>query len=214
MLNGISAVIFDLDGTLVDSMWMWKQIDIDFLEMKGRTFPEDLQACIEGMSFSETAEYFKKRFGLEDSTDEIKAEWNRMAHDMYEHRVAFKSGARDFLRLLKERGIKIGIATSNSKELVETVMRAQDSAALFDEIHTACEVSRGKPAPDIYLHVAKCLGADPGQCLVFEDIVNGILAGKAAGMKVCAVYDDFSVNQDEEKRSLSDYYINSYEEIV
>lgn len=214
MLDGISAVIFDLDGTLVDSMWMWRQIDIDYLEMKSRAFPEDLQSCIEGMSFSETAEYFKERFGLEDSIEEIKAEWNRMAHDMYEHRVPFKPGAKDFLQRLKQQGIGIGIATSNSKELVETVMKALEAEELFDEIHTACEVSRGKPAPDIYLHVAKCLGANPEGCLVFEDIVNGILAGKAAGMKVCAVYDDFSADQDGEKRRLSDYYINSYEEIL
>ena len=83
LTDGIQAVIFDLDGTLIDSMWMWKQIDIDYLARHGHPLPEDLQDCIEGMSFSETAVYFKERFGLSDSLDVIKTDWNRMAYNIY-----------------------------------------------------------------------------------------------------------------------------------
>lgn len=79
---------------------------------------------------------------------------------------------------------------------------------------TCCEVQKGKPEPDVYLEVARRLGVHPEECLVFEDIPAGILAGKAAHMTACAVYDDYSVRYDEEKRSLADYYIHSYDEVL
>lgn len=213
MLKNIKAVIFDLDGTLVDSMWMWRTIDIEYLGKFGLSMPEDLQDCIEGMSFSETAVYFKERFDLPESLESIKKEWNQMAGDKYAHEVPFKKGAIEFLKYLKKKEIKTGIATSNSKELVEAVIERHGAEAFFDSIHTACEVPKGKPAPDIYELVASELGIEPENCLVFEDVVQGIMAGKNAGMKVCSVYDDFSKNMDEKKRELSDYYIRSFEEI-
>ena len=83
----------------------------------------------------------------------------------------------------------------------------------MDEIHTSCEVAKGKPAPDIYLLVADCLGVKPEECLVFEDISEGILSGKRAGMKTCAVEDDFSLPMKEEKKELADYYIVHYDEV-
>ena len=86
-------------------------------------------------------------------------------------------------------------------------------AEYFDEIHTSCEVAKGKPAPDIYLLVAECLDVEPENCLVFEDIPEGILAGKRAKMKVCAVEDEFSLRMTEEKKELADYYIAHYDEV-
>lgn len=210
MLENIEACIFDLDGTLVDSMWMWKTIDIEYLARFGIELPEDLQTSIAGMSFSETAVYFKERFGIEDPVDEIKKTWNDMAYDIYCHRVETKPGLRDFLKMLKERGIKTGIATSNSKELLAAVLEALGLYEFFDEIHTACEVEKGKPAPDIYLLVAGKLGADPSKCLVFEDLCVGLTAGKNAGMRTCAVRDDFSEAEWEEKKKLADHYIETY----
>lgn len=213
-MEGIQAVIFDLDGTLIDSMWMWKQIDIDYLARHGHQLPADLQDCIEGMSFSETAVYFKKRFCLSDPLDVIKDDWNRMAYDIYVNDVPLKPGALAFLQYLKRRGIRTGIATSNSKELLIAVLKSLGIAEYFDEIHTSCEVAKGKPAPDIYLFVAERLGVEPEACLVFEDIMQGILAGKAAGMKVCAIKDEFSIKQEKEKRASADWFIEGFAEIM
>lgn len=214
MLEGIKAVIFDLDGTLVDSMWMWKDIDIEFLGKYGYELPSNLQSEIEGMSFSETAEYFKNRFNLNISLDEIKAEWNQMAWNKYLNEVPLKEGVEDFLRYLKSNHIKAGIATSNSRELVNLIIESHGVKDYFDSVRTSCEVERGKPAPDIYLLVAKDLGVEVDQCLVFEDVIQGIMAGKNAGMKVCAVYDHFSKEVTMQKKELSDYYIESFYEIV
>ena len=214
LTEGIQAVIFDLDGTLIDSMWMWKQIDIDYLARHGHPLPEDLQDCIEGMSFSETAVYFKERFGLTDSLEIIKSDWNRMAYDIYVNDVPLKPGVLAFLQYLKLKGIRTGIATSNSKELLTAVLESLGITEYFDELHTSCEVAKSKPAPDIYLLVAQKLGVAPENCLVFEDIMQGIMAGKAAGMKVCAIKDEFSLKQEAEKKASADWFIDSFSEIM
>ncbi len=214
MLKDIDAVIFDLDGTLVDSMWMWKAIDIEYLARFAIEFPIDLQSEIEGMSFSETAIYFKNTFSIPDSLDKIKSDWNNMAWDKYLHEVPLKEGVREFLEYLKLNKIPAGIATSNSRELVDLIINKHNISEYFASIRTSCEVEKGKPSPDIYLRVAMDLMVDPARCLVFEDIVPGIMAGKNANMKVCAVYDDFSANEEKEKIRLSNYYIRSMNEIL
>lgn len=213
MLQDIDAVIFDLDGTLVDSMWMWKSIDIEYLARFGIPFPEDLQQMIAGMSFSETALYFKDRFNIPHSTEEIKSDWNQMAWEKYKNEVPLKDGVWEFLTYLKRHHIPAGIATSNSRELVDLIIEKHNIKEYFASIRTSCEVTKGKPSPDIYLLVAEDLGVEPSRCLVFEDILQGIMAGKNANMKVCAVYDKHSEAEQKEKMEMADYYINSFKEI-
>ena len=202
--------MFDLDGTLVDSMWIWKSIDIEYLGRYEIELPEDLQYCIEGMSFSETAVYFKERFSIPDSLEEMKADWNRMAWEKYTREVPLKSGIREFLALHRDRGVKMAVATSNSRELAEAVLATHGLTGFFDAIVTGCEVAHGKPWPDIYLEAAARLGVNAGECLVFEDVVAGIQAGKSAGMQVAAVEDEYSLYQSREKRAMADYYIDDY----
>lgn len=210
MIQDKEAVIFDLDGSLVDSMWMWREIDIEYLGRFGIPLPEDLQSNIEGMSFSETAVYFKEYFNIPDSIEQMKSDWNQMAWDKYMNEVPLKPGIPEFLKGCRDRGIKLGIATSNSRELVENVAEVHNLRDYFSCIMTGCDVAHGKPAPDIYLAVAEELQVDPAKCLVFEDIVPGIMAGKNAGMKVCAVEDDYSVDAKDAKAELADYYIEDY----
>ncbi len=214
MLRDIKAVLFDLDGTLIDSMWMWKDIDIEYLARYGEECPEDLQTQIEGMSFSETAVYFKERFHIPDPLEQIKEEWNRMAWEKYRDEVPLKEGALEFLKNLQDKDIKAGIATSNSRELVDLVIGRLGIKDYFQSIRTSCEVERGKPAPDIYLLVSRDLNVDAGQCLVFEDVAAGVMAGKNAGMKVCGIYDPFSEADTEAIRELADYYIGSFRELA
>lgn len=210
MLRDIEAVIFDMDGSLVDSMWMWRAIDIEYLGRYKIPLPENLQSEIEGMSFRETACYFKEHFAIPDSLEEIMAEWNRMAWNKYMYEVPLKKGIPAFLRHCREKGIRLGIATSNSRELVENVAAVHNLREYFTCIMTGSEVLRGKPNPDIYLAVAHGLGVPAGRCLVFEDIVAGIWAGKNAGMRVCAVEDEYSADSRDRKRELADYYIDDY----
>lgn len=212
-LQGIKAVIFDVDGSLVDSMWVWKEIDREYLGKFRIPLPDDLQLEIEGMSFYETALYFKKRFPIPDSVEQIMEDWNKMAWEKYEREIRLKPGALEFMKLCQKRGIKMGIATSNSRELMTTLEQVHGLTEYISCIKTGTEVLKGKPEPDIYLAVAEELETAPENCLVFEDLVAGILAGKRAGMKVCAVQDAYSLDSDREKRKLADYYIEDYTQI-
>ncbi|MBU5472785.1 HAD family hydrolase [Roseburia sp. MSJ-14] len=214
MLKNIQAIIFDLDGTLIDSMWVWDEIDIEFLSARGLTLPPTYQKEIEGMSFTETAIYTKQLFQFPESVEELKTIWNQMALEKYTKEVPLKPGAEAFFKYCKSKKIPMGIATSNSRELVDAVANTHHLKDYIEVIVTSCEVAKGKPAPDVYLEVAKRLRVQPEHCLVFEDVPMGILAGKNAGMKVCAVKDACSEDQREEKRKYADYYISSYQEVL
>ena len=188
--------------------------DVEYFHRFGKELPETLQAEIEGMSFSETAVYIKERFDFPVSVEQMKEDWNRMAWHKYMHEVPLKKGIPNFLTYCKEHDIRLGIATSNSRELVEAIAHVHHFDDYFDCIKTGCDVGKGKPAPDIYLAVADELSISPKRCLVFEDIIPGIMAGRNAGMRVCAVEDEYSVSQREEKKKLADYYIHDYLDII
>ncbi len=213
-LAGKKAFLFDLDGTLVDSMWMWGAIDVEYLGKFGLTCPPDLQKAIEGMSFSETAAYFKKRFALEASLEEIKADWVSMSIEKYRSQVPPKPGTEAFLSWAAKQNIKMAVCTSNGREMVDAVLSSLNLARYFDCIITGCEVAAGKPSPDLYLEAARRMKVSPEECAVFEDVPAGILAGKRAGMEVFAVEDEYSLGMEEEKRALSDFYIRDYRELT
>jgi 16S rRNA pseudouridine516 synthase len=214
MLNYKKAVLFDMDGTLCDSMWVWFRIDEDFFRERGEKVPDDLQAQLEGLSFTETAQYFQNHFCPERSIQEIKDDWNRQAREKYQKEVTLKPGAYDFLVWLKNHGYGTAVCTSNSRELVDAFLESHNIRHLFDYVVTACEVNAGKPAPDIYLQAAKELQTPPDQCIVFEDVPAGLLAGIRAGMETCAVEDAYSHYCREEKQRMADYYLNSYCELI
>ncbi|MCR4902881.1 MAG: HAD family phosphatase [Butyrivibrio sp.] len=212
--DNYDAVIFDLDGSLVDSMWMWKSIDTEYLAELGYEVPSDLQLEIEGLSFYDTADYFKKRFNINNTLEEIGDKWNKMAWDKYTNEVPLKKGVKKFLELCFDKGIKFGIASSNSKELIEQVLKSRGVDCFFSTIKSGSEGYASKPSPELYLAAARDLEVDPERCLVFEDITQGIMAGKNAGMTVIAVDDEYSAYQEKEKRDLADHYICDYDELI
>jgi len=214
MLTNIDAVIFDIDGTLVDSMHVWTDIDDIFLEKYHLEEPENFHEGMEGKSYSETAQYFLDLFPeLPHTKQELEDEWHEMAFEIYTKELQLKKGAYDFIVDMHKAGIKLGIATSNSRDLAEGLLMNTGVWQYLDAVWTSDEAKAGKPAPDVYLKVAESLGVKPERCLVFEDVPNGILAGINAGMKVCAVEDPFSKPQEERKKELADYYIQDYDDI-
>ena len=210
-LERVRGVIFHLDGTLLDSMHMWREIDKAYLVRHGQTLPEDLQQCIAGLSVTDTARFFKQRFGLADSTDEIIADWNAMAREEYLYHLPLKPGAEALVRSFAGRGFKLGIATTNYRNLTEGCLARHGLLDLFSAVVTSADICRGKPDPEIFLKAAELMGIAPEACLVFEDMPEGILAGKRAGMQTVAIYDAASQTRDEEKRSLADDYAESPE---
>ncbi|MDP4090900.1 MAG: HAD family phosphatase [Bacillota bacterium] len=210
MLKDIKAAIFDLDGTLIDSMWVWEKIDVDYLALKGHEMPSDLRDDIAHLSFQDTAVYFKNRFNLPDTLEEIRAEWNRMALQEYTFNIKLKPGAREFLALLKSNGIKIALATSNSSPLLDIALEGNDIVDSFDVITTTSEVPRGKDFPDIYLRCAEKMSVAPEHCIVFEDILPAVLSAKASGMKVIGILDKAASHQWEEIRNCADMTMENF----
>ena len=149
--NEIEAVIFDVDGSLVDSMGIWEEIDVEYLGKFGLEVPENLQHELDGKSYHETAIYFKERFDIPDSLEQMKQDWHDMAAYKYAHEIQLKPGAYEFLLKLKSLGIKTGIASSNSKALVGCLSENLRLHEVIDVILTGDEVTEGKPSPEIYL---------------------------------------------------------------
>lgn len=214
MFTDMKAAIFDLDGTLIDSMWVWEQIDKDYLESIGHPIPPNLKDDITHLSFNQTAVYFKKRFNIKDSIDSIISTWNNMAFYQYANNIHLKKGAFEFLSHLKASNIKIGLATSNSIDLLTAVLKNNEIYDFFDTITVSDEVKVGKDNPDIYLLSAKKLGVSPSECIVFEDIPAAVSGAKKANMKVVAILDEYEKNSQPLLKEMADRYIYDYFELL
>lgn len=213
-MNTIKAVIFDLDGTLIDSMGMWYKIDEEYLDSFGIKAPNNLQQEVTHLTLTETAQYFIDHFDIKDDINSIINKWHDMANFHYANTIKLKEGVLDYLKLLKENNIKIALATSSSVQLLETSLKSNGIYEYFDAISTSDEVKKSKENPDIYLLSAKKLGVAPNECLVFEDIPQAIKGAKLAGMTVYAVHDKSSDDAKEELMKLSDKYIYSFNELI
>ena len=206
IMKNTDAVLFDMDGTLIDSMWVWAAVDEEFYERYGLTEPDDFYEQMEGKSFTEVAKLYLDAFPeIPFTLEELQQEWTRMAYEKYTTEVPLKEGVREFITSLKERNVKLGIGTSNGRELVDATLQALDIEQYFDSVHTRIPFGTSSNT--------RHLGVDPSRCLVFEDVPNGILAGKNAGMRTCAVYDQYSRDQEDKKKEMADYYIDSYMEL-
>ena len=213
MLKDIQGAIFDMDGTLIDSMWVWLKVDIDYLKKRNIPMPENLKSEIEHLSFIDCARYFKKTFSLPETIEEIMEEWNTMAYTEYLENVQVKEGVPAFLKKLKASGTKLALATSNCRLLLEVALKKFQIYDLFDAIVVTDEVGKPKSEPDVFLKAAELIGVQPSNCVVFEDILPAVKSAKKAGMKVVAISDDSSINQREEIRLNADKFIKEYSEL-
>jgi HAD superfamily hydrolase (TIGR01509 family) len=191
MKNSAKAAIFDLDGTLLDSMGVWDQVDIDFLNRRGFEVPPDYMATVSAMQFRQIAEYTISRFRLDDTPEELMQEWDDMARVAYSTTVEAKPGALDYLHDLKVRGVRLGVATSLPPQLREPALDHVGMLDVFDAIVSVDDAHDvGKDRPDVYLLAARRLGVRPADCTVFEDLLVGMRSAKSVGMAVWAMHDD------------------------
>ncbi len=210
ILNGIKGAIFDLDGTLVDSMGVWTNIDVQFLKKRGIEVPLGLSESIRGLTFEGCARYFKQQFGLPETIHEIMDEWNEMAVNEYMYNVKLKSGAKEYLEYLKDKGIKIALATTNIPRLLMATLKNNQILHYFDSITTVAEVERNKNFPDIFVLAADKIGVEPSKCIVFEDILPAIRSANKAGMMTVGVYDPHSEYEMEDIKRHADLFIYDF----
>jgi HAD superfamily hydrolase (TIGR01509 family) len=208
------AAIFDLDGTLIDSMNVWEKIDIEFLAKRNFSVPEGYIAKVSSMSFNEAADYTISFFGLKENPKDMIEEWNQMAIYKYSHEIKLKPHTKEYLLYLKKNGIKLGTATALPNNLYVPVLKNNGVYDMFEAHTSVDEVQMGKGYPDIYLLAAKKLGTLPKDCIVFEDVFIGIKSIKEAGMKACGVYDKYSEHERDEIVNTADCYIYDFKEIM
>ena len=204
------GIIFDLDGTLVESNGVWSQIDIDFLGERGFAVPDDYGKVVSAMDFRQAAIYTKERFGLPESIEQIGAQWRDMARWHYTNDIAQVAGAADFVRYLHENGVKLALATASSKELYEPVLARHGMLGCFDFFATTEHVERGKGFPDIYLYAAENIGVKPCECAVFEDIIEAVCGAKMGGFTVCARLNEHYRADSEQIQKNADLCFEDY----
>lgn len=210
LVDNSKAIIFDLDGTLIDSMNVWSDIDKEFFKMHDLPFEKDYQKEIGHKGLKEIAAYTKSRYNLKESEDEIVTIWLDMAKEAYAYKIPLKEGVKSFLEYLQSKNIKMGIATSNSLELTELVLKHHDIYKYFSKVVTVNELKTNKGSPDIYLHISDSFGLVPSECIVFEDLLTGIRTAKKAGYKVVGVKEISSLDKEKEIREIADLYISNY----
>lgn len=210
MLSGIKACIFDMDGTLVDSLGMWSDIDRRFFARYGMETPADYEKKINHMSFLEMAQFTKEEYQLPDSVETIMELWTEWSKEEYESEIQAKPGAQELLQFLKEQGIPLSLATTNRKELYEPCLRRNHLYSYFDHIMNVNEINSAKSEPKIYQLLAAKMNVKPEETLVFEDILIAVNTAHQASFKVAAVYDKRNERDQQKIKTLSDFYFKSF----
>ena len=209
---GIQALVFDLDGVIVDSEHVWDASREALARERGGNWHEGAQQDMMGMSSVEWSRYMHDVIGLKDPPEEISAEVVRRLEATYREDLPLIDGATEAVARLAERW-PLGLASSSNREIIDLVLDLSDLARFFRVTVSSEEVPRGKPAPDVYLEVAGRLGADPGRCAAVEDSRNGILSARAAGMRVITIPNP-RFPPDEEALAAADVVIPSINDLT
>lgn len=206
-----SAAIFDFDGTLAETWELWQRVDRAFFAERGLPFDEEAHHMLNVLGFGPGAAWVIERYGLKEDPADICDEWNRMGRALYASEACLRPGAARYLGALREAGVRLALATTNDRRVLDSMAPRVDVGALFDAVVCGSDVARAKDHPDIYLEAACRLGAEPGDCAVFEDILAGTRSAKAAGMRVCAVRTTEPGQPVDALRREADLFIDGWE---
>ena len=210
----IKAVIFDMDGTLIDSTGIWHEIDKAFFAKRNMELPSDYAQHIVHLGLTQAAIYTKETYHLRESIQDIIKEWHEMSVDMYQYHVPLKEGALELLKLFKSQSVKMAIATANDEPLYRPCIERLEIGEYFDAIADVNTAKEGKQSAKIYLDLAKKLGAEPQNTLVLEDMPTCVKTAFNSGFITVAVYDPASQEYDEEKKNNSTLYIKDFYELL
>lgn len=206
--------IFDFDGTLVDSMWVWDNLLIDFLRRYGYETPQNLLDEVAYMSLEQSSKHVCGLYDLPLTPKQVNQEWNSMIYDGYAHEIMLKPGAGEFLRRLKADGKVLAIATANNSEMTQNCLKNNGIFELFDVLVYADDVGIGKSEPKIYIETLKRMNMRAKDAVLFEDILKALETAKSIGLDVVIAEDNAASNDKEVLKSSADMYISSFEELL
>ena len=207
----IEGAIFDLDGTLLDSLSVWDDLAERYLKSRGITPLESIRSDVKDQSLLECAKYFKKVYGIEDGCEEIIRGINKMIEDFYLNKAMIKDGSSEFLKYLKDRGVKMCIATATEKYLVEGAIKRCGCEKYFDAVFSCNDTKTSKHSPEIFNKALEFLGTEKKNTWIFEDALYAVKTAKAAGFNVCGLYEKYETEGDKVKE-LSDIYLQNFNE--
>lgn len=204
-----------MDGTLLDSIGMWSDIDRRFLGRRGIAVPDDYQQTVSAMKAEDIAVYTIDRFHLTgDTVQGLMDEWSRMAAEEYRSRLPLKDHALEYVKWLYGRGVRIALATASPRAYALPAMERTGVLPYLSVIVSADQTARGKGHPDIYLKAAQEMGLGAEECAVYEDLEQGITGARKGGFYTVAVYDEFAKDQAERLKKIADHFIYSFADLL
>lgn len=206
-------LIFDLDGTLIDSTGVWVDVDKIFLARRGFEYSKEYYDGVAHTILQNCATFTKEFLNLEESCEEIIAEWMELAKDAYDH-VPLKPGVREFLDQCKASGERMALLTACVPEHCRTALKRHNLEPYFEQLILAQELNMDKKSPDVFLKVADMLGVKPEDCVLYDDSIEACKSAKKAGVKTVGVYDEHCSEDKEKLQEICDVYIRSFEELL
>lgn len=206
----LQGAIFDVDGTLLDSMFIWDTLGIDYLISLGKTPRPGLKERLRPMSMDQVAKLFIEEYAVERTAEEIRSDVEKIIERYYFEVVEPKPGALEFLAWVKQQGIRTCVVTASVRYVVEAALQRTGLMPYLDTIFICDEFGKAKNEPDIFLHAMDWLGTDLEHTWVFEDVFLAVETAKHAGFGVVAIYDETSANHSEEIAALADCYVQDF----
>ena len=210
--KAIRGAIFDVDGTLLDSMYLWDRVGEDYLQGKGIAPLPDMEERVRTMSMMQIAQYCQEAYGMTEPAQQIIDEINGMVLEKYRNEVQPKPGVKAMLSMLREKGVALAVATASDRCLIEEALERTGLLPYFDVFLTCSEVGAGKDSPAIFYTACKAMGTRPEETVLFEDSLYSMKTAKKEGFLVAAVFDESAAGEKEEIQQLADWYVQTPEE--
>lgn len=213
MFSPITGAIFDVDGTLLDSMGVWQGLAERYLMSKGIEPEKGLSEKLKTFTVSQAADYYRERYHLKLETAEIIRETNLIISDYYRNQASLKPGVGGFLEFLKKNGVKMCVATATDRELIVPALKRNGIDGYFSGMFCGDDVKTGKDSPEIFMKALELLGTDIESTWVFEDALHAAETARSAGFKVAGIYDCHTTQNPLLLRQTAHVYLKSFEEL-